>query len=232
MADANSIAMDPRVKDLTGHPPFGRLTVVRYDGSIDGNAQWLCRCECGSECSVAASELTRRTRVSTKSCGCHMREKARQIHTTHGQTLTPTYQSWRRMLQRCYRQKARGYHRYGGRGITVCERWRTSFEAFFADMGEKPSGHRISIERLNNDGNYEQGNCVWATPLEQSRNKSTTVRMTFDGRTQCLAAWCQELGIAISTIWNRLNRGWSVERALTTPARHCRASASSATPSL
>lgn len=231
MAATNSIAMDPRVKDLTGKR-FGRLVVASYAGSKDGNAQWVCQCDCGTESVVAASELTRRTRVSTKSCGCFQREKARSRVTTHGRTKTPEYRSWRGMISRCFRETDRAYSDYGGRGITVCERWRNSFEAFYEDMGDKPAGHRISIERLNNDGNYEPGNCVWATPAKQACNKRTTIRLTLNGRTQCLAEWAAELDIAVMTIWNRLHRGWTVERALTTPPRHCRASASSAQPSL
>lgn len=230
MADSDSITIPPRVKDLTGRK-FGRLTVVQYVGSNDGNAQWLCFCDCGSECAVAATDLTRRTRVGTKSCGCHRSDKARERVTTHGKTLTPEYSSWRAMIQRCYNPKNVTWNRYGGRGITVCARWRNSFEAFLSDMGYRPST-RHSIERLDNNGHYDPGNCKWATIKEQARNTSKAIRVEFNGRTQCISEWAEQVGISKRTIWNRLRSGWSVERALTEPVRQVRSADSSATPSL
>lgn len=231
MADADSIAIPPRVKDLTGKR-FGRLTAMEFVCRHNGQSRWLCRCDCGEDIVVASSELTRRTRASTQSCGCLKRELTIRRFTRHGMANSKEYRSWQQMIKRCYDKKKQGYERYGGRGITVCDRWRTSIEEFLKDMGPKPSINH-SIERINNDGNYEPGNCVWATSSEQARNRRTTVRLTLNGKTLCLAEWAKELSISTQSLWVRLNRlGWSVERALTEPVRHPRAAASSAKPSV
>lgn len=210
MADADSIAIPYRVKDLTGQR-FVRLTVLAFSGVKCAHAYWLCRCECGKETVAQAGHLRS---GQYKSCGCLSREQTRARFTTHGKRKSPEYQSWRAMIERCCNHSNASYGNYGGRGIIVCERWRTSFEAFYADMGPKPAGNRISIERLNNNGHYEPGNCKWATMNEQQRNTRNSVLLTFRGRTQCIAAWAEELGIKRSTLAARIRRGWSVERAL------------------
>lgn len=137
----------------------------------------------------------------------------------HGHAKTPsgpsrTYRSWREMKQRCLNVTCKGYPRYGGRGITVCERW-LDFENFLADMGERPEG--TSLDRVNNDGGYELSNCRWATPAQQSRNKSGIRLLTFQGRTMCVGDWAKELGVWPSSITQRIEYGWPLERALTTP---------------
>lgn len=143
---------------------FGRLTVIARADSISGHATWLCRCECGQEKVIRAKSLLA---GQTKSCGCqrnacshgHARLKAHSAE----------YRTWVSIRQRCYQPSHVSFPNYGGRGIKVCARWRNSFEAFLADMGPRPDGHWI--ERKDNDGNYEPSNCIWATPLEQARNK-------------------------------------------------------------
>jgi len=140
--------------------------------------------------------------------------------TTHGKTESPEYRVWGSMIKRCCNPKANRYDRYGGRGISVCERWQ-SFEAFFEDMGPRPSP-KHSIERRNNDGNYEKANCYWATWKEQARNKRTSRMLEFNGKTMCLAAWAEETGIASKVLCLRLRIGWSIERALTTPVQKTR----------
>lgn len=139
---------------------------------------------------------------------------------------TPTYRSWSQMRQRCYNPNHHKFPRYGGRGITVCLRWRESFAAFLEDMGERTSTQQ-SIERINNDGNYSCGqcpecltngwiaNCRWATAREQARNRSNTRMLSFLGQTMCMTAWAAQIGISPSTLETRLFRGWSVEDALT-----------------
>ena len=124
---------------------------------------------------------------------------------------TPTYRSWLAMVSRCSNPKQPGWKHYGGRGITVCERWR-EFANFLADMGEAPVG--TQIDRTNNDIGYQPDNCRWATRQEQMRNTRASRRITLNGRTQCLAEWAAELGVPAPTIHGRLARGWSVERAL------------------
>ncbi len=120
------------------------------------------------------------------------------------------------MLARCYDEHCAWYRRYGGRGIRVCERWRASFAAFFDDMGPRP-GHGYSIERIDNDGDYEPGNVRWATAREQARNTRRNRLITVGGRTQCVAAWAEERGVRPQLISTRLSRGWSDYEAVMMP---------------
>src|SRR6266508_728705 len=152
--------------DLVGRK-FGRLTVTGRAGNDGhGHAMWACLCECGTTITVARGAL--RTR-ETQSCGCLKRQRTRETHTTHGQSNSPEWRAWRNMRQRCKNRRHPKYRDYGGRGITVCDRW-ASFENFLADMGPKPSPAH-SIDRIDVNGNYEPGNCRWATPKEQRLNQ-------------------------------------------------------------
>jgi hypothetical protein len=128
----------------------------------------------------------------------------------------PTYRTWGAMITRCTNPKVNNYADYGGRGITVCERWRT-FENFLADMGVRPQGR--TIERLDNEKGYEPGNCAWTTPKDQARNRRDNCLLTHDGRTQTLSAWAEQLGISKEALRARLHAGWPVERIVAAPAR-------------
>jgi hypothetical protein len=139
--------------------------------------------------------------------------------TKHGMHDSPEHKAWRSMKHRCANPRSGRYDRYGARGITVCQRWRESFESFYADMGSRPSPDH-SIDRINNDGNYEPGNCRWATTAEQNRNRSDNVRLSFDGREMTASEWARELCINRRTLYLRLSTGWTIENALTRPTEH------------
>ena len=157
--------------DMTGKR-FGRLIGVSRTGSDnEGLALWLFKCDCGGQV-VATGSRVKRGR--TQSCGCMRADETaksnKEKKTTHGESTSVEYRIWGHMLERCENQKHKSFPRYGGRGIIVCSRW-ADFSNFLLDMGRRPSPSH-SIDRINNDGNYEPGNCRWATPKEQGRNRS------------------------------------------------------------
>jgi hypothetical protein len=184
---------------------FERWTVVRTGERKGAHPATLCVCDCGTE-RVVRTELLRNGK--SKSCGCYRDEKA----TTHGRSHTPIHNIWLAMRRRCSLPSDNSYERYGGRGIKVCDRWQV-FENFLADMGERPSS-KHSVERENNEGDYEPGNCVWAVKLVQANNTRSNAYYTLDGETLTLAQWARKRGASYKAVHARLNRGWSLERAL------------------
>lgn len=232
MAKTNLITK-PTVKgrhpiDLTGQR-FGRLLVVSFAGRTH-HRFWNCVCDCGN---TTVSEQYALTHGNAMSCGCLTREMVSKACTIHGQAWprkTRVYAIWSAMLQRCSNPNCRLYKNYGGRGIRVCESWRTSFNSFQADIGTRPS-RRHSIDRKDNDGHYSCGhckeciehnwpaNCRWATVLQQAANTSTVRLITHNEQTLPMAEWSRLTGISVRTIGYRINAGWSIERALTTPGR-------------
>ena len=209
-----------RFIDLTGER-FGRLVVLKKASNLESRVRWLCRCDCGKEKIVRGDGLRG---GDTKSCGCLQKEKAsiycKKFKTKHGHDTrdgkSKTYASWQQMVQRCTNPSNKSYCNYGGRGITVCGRWG-KFENFLEDMGEVPEGHQI--DRIDNNGNYCKSNCRWATRKEQGRNKRNNLFITYKGKTQLLVECAEQLGVKYYTLWSRLSRGWSIERALTTPVK-------------
>ena len=164
--------------DLSGRR-FGRVTVVRFDHrSAHRRSMWLCRCDCGTELVAMDSNL----KGKTASCGCLRREVLSGLYTTHGHSKhagTPEYESWCAMRARIAARSGARWRNYGSRGITACARWE-SFENFLADMGPRPPG--TSLDRINNDGNYEPGNCRWATAQQQNSNKRSPTRLSREER--------------------------------------------------
>lgn len=199
---------------------FGRLTVKRQAATLNRRKMWECLCVCGNVRTVNATDLRR---GHTISCGCFRNETTSNRCSTHGHsknnTITPEYNAWSAMKSRCYDANDSSFSDYGGRGITVCGRWLHSFENFMADMGMRPNS-KHSIDRYpNNNGNYERGNCRWATAKEQSLNKRSAILMTFKGRTQNASLWAEEIGLKRSVIYDRKRQGWSDEKTLTTPIK-------------
>lgn len=190
---------------------FGRWTILARGDLKGTNRYWLCRCDCGTERLVFGGNLTR---GAHQSCGCLKSETSRRVFTTHGLAESAEYGVWEGIKQRCLNPNRRKFCIYGGRGITICERWRHSFENFIADMGPRPSPNH-SIERRDNDGNYEPDNCYWATATEQGQNRRTTLKITHGGAEYSLKALCRRLGLNYGTVYARLfKRGWPIERAL------------------
>jgi len=193
---------------------FGKWTVIREVEKRGKNRYVLCRCACGREKPVMVQTLASGDSTRCRSCS------NRKIAFRHGQASqiqpTPTYRSWLAMRRRCHSPRATSYDRYGGRGIRVCDRW-DDFNNFLADMGERPSAEH-TIDRLDCDGDYQPGNCRWATPIQQGNNRRCNRVLTLGERSQTLAQWAQELGIDERTISERLKR-WTVEEALTIPLK-------------
>jgi len=200
--------------DLLGKQ-FGRLTVIAFDRlhippSGGKKTKWICLCDCGTEVSVFGSALTQ---GNSTSCGCSAKRLTTKRNLTHGMSSTRTYRIWQAMLNRCRNPKMLMYQRYGGRGIRVCARWE-SFQAFYADMGACPPG--MSIDRINNDADYEPGNCRWASRHIQTRNKSTNRVISHNGQEMCLTDWAKSLAMDQASLAERIER-WGVVKALNTP---------------
>jgi hypothetical protein len=209
MADSNPtttpvsipIPKNPAFKNLTGQP-FGLWTVLTYSGRRNNQPLWLCRCVCGTERQLSRNILLTN---GSQSCGC-----ARGTHKLSG---TPEYQAWCSMMARCYVETTERFPNYGGRGILVCERWH-SVEAFIADMGQRPPD-KTSIDRRDNDLNYEPGNCRWATALDQANNRRSSRFLEHRGERHTLAEWSRITGLKTATISGRLKVGMPVGEALT-----------------
>ena len=203
--------MHKLVKDLT-NKRFGSLIVIRYEGSDkNGHARWLVHCDCGEDHVMLGDNIVKRANT----CGGGKHKTPSRFR--HGKSHTMIHNIWMGMRQRCENKLCSVYYRYGGRGIKVCERWHV-FENFLEDMG--CANENMTLERIDNDGNYEPSNCKWATKTEQNKNKRNNVNITFNGKTQLMSYWAKDLNIPRNTLRNRLKLlDWSVERALTEPCR-------------
>lgn len=209
-----------RFIDLTGQR-FGHLVAIRPEGrSDDGKVLWICRCDCGNTATVRSSLLNS---GHTKSCGCMKSEKLgefnRETKTTHHETKTRLYREWRGMRRRCSAASGEKHENYVKRGIAVCTEWTNSFEAF-RDWA-LANGYRddLTLDRIDNDGNYCPQNCRWVTMEVQNNNRRINRYIKHNNETRTIAQWAKLAGLHVDTLRDRLERGWNFERAITTETR-------------
>lgn len=186
------------------------LDYIKRDGRLDV----MVRCHCGVVKAMQQGQFRR-----NRSCGCKAAEYQSISKTVHGEKSTPTWNSWSSMLARCYRSSHKSYHDYGGRGITVCERWH-EYVNFRDDMGRRPPG--TQLDRIDNSGNYQPGNCRWATSKQNNNNRRSSRLITWRGEARTLTEWTEVLGIDRGTVWKRLFAGWDIDRAFTEPPKRQR----------
>jgi hypothetical protein len=205
-----SCGKHPKYKDISGIK-FGRLLAVKQIvKNKHGSYKWLCRCDCGNEIIVLGESL----RIgNTKSCGCYKTD----VSTKHGMWDSRLYHIWRGMKQRCRDRNAKDYPSYGGRGITVCDEWKNNFITFYEWAMSHGYADNLSIDRIDNNGNYCPENCRWADSKTQNRNTSQNVYCTIGSETLLLCEWAEMYGIPPFTIRSRIKNGWTAERAIKTP---------------
>ena len=204
----------PNFINLTGQT-FGRLTIIeRAENAKNKATRWKSVCKCGNKIVVLASSLRS---GRTKSCGCLNSETTAKRNFLHGMSHSSEHNIWWAMIQRCYNPNNNAFDRYGGRGVTVCNEWRDNFMAFFNHVGPRPSS-KYSIDRVDNDGNYEPNNVRWATRKQQADNKRNNHLIMFNGRLKNLTQWAKIVGVNKKTLFNRINTlNWPIEKALTKP---------------
>lgn len=206
----------PKFIDLTGRR-FGRISVIslastrRYPGGRAYSKLWNCVCDCGTRKQIEGGNLRDGRIVS---CGCYRIER----HTKHGRNTHPLYQTWLGMIARCYDPHARGFNRYGGRGIQVCEAWRASFEAFVADMGPRPKGR--TLDRQDNNGHYEPLNCRWATSVQQYVNRDCAIPVMLSREEMTISRASRLLGYTPGAAYARIRRGQTAQQAVNALARN------------
>lgn len=196
--------------DLKGRK-YGRLTVIKKAEKRGREQTWLCECDCGNSCVVRGANLRN---GHTKSCGCYNKERIIETQTIHGMRNTRLYNIWNHMRQRCLNPNHKRYADYGGRGITICEEWRNDFQAFYDWAMKNGYQDNLTIDREDNDGNYEPSNCRWSNDKEQSNNRRNNHYVSCKGMELTIAQWSEKTGINQTTIQARLDKGWTPERAL------------------
>lgn len=201
--------------DLTGKT-FGRLTVVeRAENDKWNKTQWKCKCSCGNINIVLGHSLRC---GDTKSCGCLRTEILAKGNFVHGMVYSPEYNTWEKMIQRCRNPNNQAFKYYGGRGIEVCQEWKDSFLVFYNHVGKRPSP-KHSIDRIDNDGNYEPGNVKWSLRVEQANNKQNNRNITINGKTMSLFQWAHFVGMSPHTLYGRISRNWPPEKAVFCPIK-------------
>lgn len=201
-----------KINDIEGKM-FNGLKVLGRDGSLpSGDKRYNYLCHCGEIKQTSASALRL---GNIKSCGCKRNQYISEKNSTHGKSKTKLYSTWKTMKYRCENPNVEKYERYGARGIKVCDEWK-DYEVFYKWAKENGYDEKLTIDRINNDGDYEPSNCRWINYKEQSRNRSDNRWIVFNGYERILQDWSELTGLGHKTISTRLKRGWSIERALTT----------------
>jgi len=199
---------------ITTGEEFSRLTIIKESSpaiSINGNKKRrvLCECSCGTIKTVDMSHLAN---GRIKSCGCLKKEEASERFTKHNMKKSREYYTWQNMKSRCLNKNNKNYNFYGGRGITICDKWLT-FEGFYKDMGDRPENK--TLDRVDGGKGYLKNNCRWATNKEQQNNKINNVFLEYNGKRKTVAQWAEFVGINSSTLYHRFYLGWNIKDALT-----------------
>lgn len=202
-------------RDLTGMK-FGKLTVIcRADDYVQPNGnkstQWLCSCECGKNKIVKAAYLVS---SHTVSCGCYAKDLLKKRSIKHGKRQTRIYRTWCGIKRRCYNKNDKAYKHYGERGVTICEQWKDDFSSFYNWATKNGYTDELSIDRIDNNGNYCPENCRWVTAKEQNRNYSRNHNITFNGITMCITDWDKKIGRYKGYIYTLIKSGLSDKEAL------------------
>ena len=204
-----------KVKDLTNQR-FGKLIVIeRVENNKKGNAQWLCKCDCGNKKIVTGINLRRK---HVQSCGCLRLEKISGSNCClykHGKTNSRLYTTWHNMKERCLNKKNSRYKYYGARGIKICDEWKNDFMNFYNWAISNGYKDNLTIDRINVNGNYEPLNCRWITIKQQCNNRRNNHLITYNGKTQTMMEWAEFYNINYDILRFRLKKGWSIEKALT-----------------
>ena len=200
-------------KDLTGLK-IDKVTVIKRANVNNKGDRWLCLCDCGNYVIFSELSLTRKSE-NKRSCGCEWKENWKKCFETHGCTKTRLYRIWQGMKKRCCTKTCSNYKYYGAKGIKVCDDWLTftTFREWAINNGYNDT---LSIDRINSNGNYEPSNCRWVKQNTQVRNRSMSRMVTWNGKTQLIKDWAEELGVTYETLRVRINK-WGVEKAFTTP---------------
>lgn len=205
-------SLPPKAKNHLGKT-FGTLTVTEYAGKDKhGKSLWVCACNCGNTVTTLANSLVL---GKTVSCGCSKKVNGQNRRKPYRNTAL--YRKYWSMIDRCCHPTSKAWKRYGGRGITVCDRWKESFDAFVSDMGVPEP--KMTLERIDNNKGYSPENCRWATMQEQQRNRRDTVRITFNGKTKCIAEWAKELNVTPQAISYRIKAGYLPKEIIEKPFR-------------
>ncbi|SNY19276.1 hypothetical protein SAMN06265827_10592 [Orenia metallireducens] len=207
----------PRKIKVNKGDRYGRWTIIKEVEKLVGSRRFLCKCDCGT---VKEVSLTHMRNGRSKSCGCYKKKKV----TKHGEGHSRLYQIWCDIKQRCLNESCDSYKNYGDRGITFCKEWSEfkNFRKWALSNGYK---NNLTIERIDVNSNYSPSNCKWITKSEQSMNRRNSIEITYKNKTKPLKEWVailpDELNLNYNTIFSRLDRGWSIEKAFETPLKGC-----------